>query len=419
MTVRRRIPFGVVRLACTCLLAALLPAANAGPSQRAADAVRPDLELVRLLQGLGRTPLNAALDATDRLVAEHPNFRLAHLVRADLLVARARTGATPGNLSDAAKARMDELRAEAFVRLRAASERPAEDRVPSYLLQLSPKQRHALVVDASRSRVYLYEHSDGAPKLVDDFYASLGKQGIGKDREGDRRTPVGVYQVVTFVPGTKLPDLYGWGAFPISYPNTWDSLLGRTGSGIWLHGVPSDSYARAPRASDGCVVLANIDMERIARRIQIGETPVIISDEVRWVSNAVRDAERQAFMGVLESWRKAWESRDSDDYLVHYTRGFRSGRLDFTAWSAHKRRVNSTKKAIKVMLDNVSVYRSPAAENLVEITFDQDYRSDNFAQHSRKRQYWVMEAGRWKIAHEGPVGAPKLALPESYRLARR
>lgn len=404
--------------ACLCLLAGLPLAGNARPSQ-AADATRPDVELVRLLQGLGRTRLNAAIEATDRLIAEQPNFRLAHLVRADLLFARAGTGTTLGKMSDAAKTRMDELRAEAVVRLRAQSERPSEDLVPGYLLHFSPRQRHALVVDASRSRVYLYENNGGVPRLVDDFYATLGTHGIGKDREGDKKTPVGVYQVISFIPGNKLPDLYGWGAFPISYPNAWDRLLGKGGNGIWLHGVPSDSYARAPRASDGCVALANIDMERIAKRIAGGETPVIISDQVEWISSAVRNAERQAFLRILESWRKDWESRDAEDYLAHYARGFRSGKMDFTAWGAHKKRVNATKRSIKVALDNVSVYRSPGAENLIEVTFDQHYRSDNFSQRSRKRQYWVLEEGRWRIAQEGAVGSPALALPESYRLTRR
>jgi len=43
--------------------------------------------------------------------------------------------------------------------------------------------------------------------------------------------------------------------------------------------------------------------------------------------------------------------------------------------------------------------------------------SGNCAQHSRKRQYGVPERGRWKIAHETPVGAAAVALSESYRLA--
>src|SRR3546814_8483534 len=49
----------------------------------------------------------------------------------------------------------------------------------------------------------------------------------------------------------KLPDFYGDGAYPLNYPNEWDKHEGRKGYGIWLHGTPSTTYSRPPRASDG------------------------------------------------------------------------------------------------------------------------------------------------------------------------
>jgi hypothetical protein len=62
----------------------------------------------------------------------------------------------------------------------------------------------------------------------------------------------------------------------------------------------------------------------------------------------------------------------------------------------------------------VSVLRSPGKQDLMVVTFRQDYRSSSFDQRSRKRQYWVMEDGRWKIAYEAPVGRAPVALPESF-----
>ena len=52
------------------------------------------------------------------------------------------------------------------------------------------------------------------------------------------------------------------GALPINYPNLLDMQRGKTGSGIWLHGTPPSQFSRAPQASDGCVVLANPDLEQ-------------------------------------------------------------------------------------------------------------------------------------------------------------
>lgn len=400
-------------LASICVASLLALNAHADPD-------RADAQLKRALESIAQSRPDTALQEVDRLIARHPNFRLAHLVRGDLLLARTGRIAGLGNTGHTARERLEELRAEALVRLQAGNGHPPAGLLPRYLIRFEPRQKHAIVVDASRSRVYVFENADGTPRLADDFYSTLGKWGIDKRREGDKKTPIGVYNVVSRIPGSKLPDLYGWGAFPINYPNEWDRIRGKTGYGIWLHGVPSDTYARAPQASDGCIALANPDIAELANRVQVGATPVIIAERVEWVAPAALRAERDLLMGQLETWIAGWQSLDSERYLQHYSSGFRSDGMDFASWRAHKKRVNAAKSWIKVSLANVSVFRDPGTpQGLVTITFDQDYRSSNLAQQSRKRQYWIQEDGRWKIAYEAPVGAAKLVLPESFPRGRR
>lgn len=380
----------------------------------------PESQLVKALQEIQASRIESALAEVDRLIAKNPNFRLAHLIKGDLLLARVRPISGLGNTGHAAPERLDELRAEAAARLRAMRERPEKDRVPRYLLQIAPDQRYAIVVDSKRSRLYLYENANGTPRLVTDYYTTLGKRGIEKAREGDQKTPIGVYHVTSSIPGAKLPDLYGAGAFPISYPNEWDRMLGRNGYGIWLHGVPKDTYNRAPWASDGCVALANPDLVELGKRVQVGLTPVVIADEVRWVTADELRAERNALRRELEAWRSDWESRDTGRYLSHYAKSFRSGATDLAAWSEHKRRVNAGKAWIKVGLSNVSMFRSPGSSDLAVITFTQDYRSDKLAQQSRKRQYWIREGEKWKIAYEAVTKvAGSVALPESFPRGRQ
>ncbi len=410
-------PFPLLKflVAAACLAAWSLsvpPAAHAdGAADRHSSA---EDRLKSATDAMRRGELDKALTEAERLVAEHPNFRLAQLVYGDLLLAR---GGSIGRLADLPNpipAGLEELRDEALARLRAHSEHPPPQSIPRYLLRLQPEQKHAVVVDASRSRVYLYRNANGTPRLVADYYASLGKRGINKLREGDQKTPVGVYYVTSEIPGKKLPDLYGAGAFPISYPNEWDRMRGRTGYGIWLHGVPAATYARSPWASDGCIALANPELQELGKHLQVGLTPVVIAERVEWLKSADWQAEREAFMRDLERWRSDWESRDPERYLSHYAALFRSDSMSLAAWAAHKRRVNAAKKWIRVSLGNLSAFRAPGEEPLMVVTFDQDYRSDTFTQHSRKRQYWVMEDGRWKIAYEAPVRAPVLAMPESF-----
>ena len=400
-------------LATLVLLLAPFPGQAVEPRSGASlDGAEAQFRLV--LENIRRERLTSALSEVDRLIVRYPNFRLAHLIRGDLLMARAKPIVQIADTGHAARERIDELRAEALARVRAYSNHPAADLVPRALLRFSPAQEHAIVIDASLSRVYVYENAGGTPRFVEDFYSTLGKYGIEKDREGDKKTPVGVYRVTSQIPGAKLPDLYGWGAFPIDYPNEWDRRLGKTGYGIWLHGVPSDTYARAPRASDGCVALANPDVENLGKRVQVGLTPVIIADRVEWVTPAASRAEREAFLSRIESWREAWESRDAERYLAHYAREFRSAGMDLATWGTHKRRVNAAKRWVKVSLGDLSVFRNPGERDLMVVTFDQDYRSSNLSQKTRKRQFWVMEDGSWKIAFEAPARGVKLALPESF-----
>ena len=360
-----------------------------------------DNQLGKVLEEIGRDHLDLALTQVDALLKAKPNFRLAYLIKGDLLLARGRELKHFGDARQGSSERVDDLRAEALVRLHAYLDPPSPNRVPRYLLELRKDQRYAIVVDNRRSRLYLYQNVGGRPRFVADYYVSTGKRDGEKMREGDEKTPIGVYHVTASLPRNKLSDIYGSGAFPISYPNEWDRRHGRNGHGIWLHGTPSDTYSRAPRASNGCVVLANADLDALSKKLQVGLTPVIISEKIEWLSLDDWNAERNALNAEIERWRSDWESRDTDRYLSHYSKKFSTGHENFAEWERHKRLVNSGKTWIKVKLSNFSMFRDPGKDALVMVTFDQDYRSNNLSNTMKKRQYWIKEGGKWRIIYEG------------------
>lgn len=388
------------------LLAAFVAASVAIPfraSPQSAPAL-PDAALSGVFEAIEQNKLDLALTRVEAIVKQQPNFRLAHLIRGDLLLARARPLESFGNVAKTvAREKVDDLHAEALARIKAMRHRPPSERLPRYVLQLDSEQKHAFVVDSTRSRLYVFANDGGRPSLVADYYVTLGKRGVEKTRSGDQKTPIGVYHVTGNFPKRKLTDFYGAGAFPINYPNEWDRRLGRNGYGIWLHGTPSDTYSRPPRASDGCIVLANPDLESVGRYVQVGVTPVIIADEIEWSDSDALEAERQSLLETVEAWRSDWESLDTERYLGHYSARFRSGRQDFAAWAAHKRTINSGKSWVKVGISRVGIFRYPRERDFVVVTFDQDYRSQNLSNVMRKRQYWVKEPSGWKILHEGPA----------------
>ncbi len=368
----------------------------------------PEALLVATLNAIARNQLDIATAEIDRVIARYPNFRLAHLIKGDLLMARAGPISNIGAAQNVPADRVADLRDEARARLaRYAQERPA-DRVPRYLLQMAPEQKYALVVDTARSTLFVFENVKGEPKLISDYYVSSGKNGSDKMRSGDKRTPLGVYHVTGSLPRERLDvlygksaELYGVGALPLNYPNEWDKREGRDGHGIWLHGVPYDTYSRPPRASDGCVALTNQDFEAIAKQVQVGSTPVIISGTVEWVTAGAMRKTRDEVMGRFEQWRQDWESLDAGRYLAHYAPGFSAGKQNLQQWAEQKRAVNAGKTWIKVKTTGVSAFLYPGREDLAVVTFEQDYASSNLENRMRKRQYWLNEGGAWKIIYEG------------------
>jgi|LauGreDrversion4_2_1035121.scaffolds.fasta_scaffold00981_21 murein L,D-transpeptidase YafK len=368
----------------------------------------PEAMLAQTLLAITSSRFELALTEIDKVLESYPNFRLAHLIRGDLLMARARPISSIGTASDAPADRIADLRDEAMARLvRHQQERPV-GKVPSYLLQLEPDQKFAFVVDASKYTLYVFENDNSKPRYVADYYTTIGRNGTEKAREGDKKTPLGVYHVTGNLQKDYLvktygnqSTLYGDGAFPLNYPNDWDRRLGRNGHGIWLHGVPFDTYSRPPRASDGCVALTNEDLLTISKHVQVGVTPVIISPKVEWVDADAGQKTREALLQSLEGWRADWESRDTDKYLRHYSGKFAAGKHDLAAWAQQKRSVNAGKSWIKVGIDHVSVFLYPGNDNLAVVSFEQDYASSNVSNKMRKRQYWQREGNTWRIVHEG------------------
>ncbi len=381
-------------------LAHTLNPAHAGGRDGAPDSRSMETLLVESLLSVSSNKLDAALTGVDSLLRIKPNFKLAQLIKGDLLMAHAHPLSGLGNAPNAPRERMEDLRDEARVRLQRFQEQSPTELVPKFLWQLDARQRHAIVVDTSKSTLYLYENVNGEPRYMADFYISSGKKGAEKVSEGDQKTPLGVYFVNDSLPKSKLTDFFGSGAYPISYPNEWDRKQGRDGHGIWLHGTPSDTYSRPPRASNGCVVLSNEDLENLGKVLQVGVTPVIITNQMGW-SNEQDKAERAVLLNAIEQWRSDWTSLDTDNYLKHYAQDFSGNGSNLSAWTKQKKQVNAGKSWIKVNLSNVSVFSYPNQPNLAVVSFEQDYASSNLSNNMKKRQYWMKRDGRWQIIHEG------------------
>ncbi len=384
-------PALMILLLCSCL-----------PGIALAEPVLPSAEtqLVKSLQAINDNHLDVALNEVDSLLRVTPNFKLAQLVKGDLLMAHAGVIDNFGSAANAPHDEIKDLRDEARVRLQRVLSQSDTKLRPRFLWQMDAQQKYALVVDTSRSTLFVYENVDGEPRYVTDFYVTIGKLGTEKFASGDQRTPIGVYFIKAKLNKKQLADIYGDAAYPINYPNEWDRINKRAGSGIWLHGTPSGTYSRPPRASNGCVVLGNADLEKLAPYLQVAITPVIITNQMDW-STEQDQIERTDLLQQIEQWRKDWASRDTDAYLKHYAPNFSSNDMNYPAWAKQKQLVNSAKSWIKVGISDVSMFVYPEQPGMVVVDFEQDYNSNNLSNRMKKRQYWIKQDNRWKIIYEG------------------
>jgi murein L,D-transpeptidase YafK len=380
---------------------ALLDRAGGG-AVRLVPGLGNDVEgsLVRGIVGLREKGLKQAMEEIDGMLDRTPNFRLGHMVKGDMLMARAGRPVAFAALGTT-NASVAPLQDEARVRLKRYLEAPRLVDPPAPVLQLAPSQSHVLVVDTNRSRLFVYANDLGRPRYVADFYISLGLNGVDKTLEGDQKTPIGVYRITE--KREKLPDFYGAGAFPIDYPNDWDRMQGRRGHGIWLHGTPSGTYSRPPRATDGCIVLTNDDLAKLSRYVDVSRTPVVIVDSLEWRGPDEWEATRDEFLASFAKWRTDWESLDVDRYLGHYARDFRADRGGIAGWKAQKRKANAGKTWVKVGVREMSLFAYPGSKDVMVVTFEQDYRSNNMSSRTHKRQYWLRQDGSWRILHEALI----------------
>lgn len=235
-----------------------------------------DSELRKATEALLSGDLDRSSAFASMAIKSEPKSRLAHWIKAHSLAALSgrpfEINGQDNELVEEAQVRLDVVPAGLFPRNLVVMPKSADKKVP------------VLLADVSRSRIYVFTSRDGQPVLVDDFYTTIGLLGADKSREGDQKTPLGVYRIQFEIQNPRKDGFLGKLAMTLDYPNAYDNHTGRTGSGIWIHGVSSTTYVRPPRASDGCLAVSNKDLQKLRRYIRYNETQIVVVPRVDWLS---------------------------------------------------------------------------------------------------------------------------------------
>ncbi len=276
---------------------------------------------------------------------------------------------------------------------------------PASLIDVAPRYPYAIISELSTGKLRIYKRQpQGEFLLIETMETSIGKKGYGKQIEGDNKTPVGVYRIVSHLTPAQLDDFYGNAAYPVNYPNAWDQLQERTGFGIWLHAEPIGytDKVRPLLDSNGCIVLSNNDIDRINQYIDIGYTYIVMTPEIQMVPVEEVTALRKKLHQRIDGWQSSWETRQPEPYLSFYSKDFSNLEKNWDEWVVYKKRVNGSKTFIDVNISDVGIYAYPGEDNMVWVEYYQTYASSNYQSKGWKRQIWKLEPDNvWRIIYEG------------------
>ncbi len=288
------------------------------------------------------------------------------------------------------------------VKLKAvASHQPGRAKVPDVLISFDNDggPKYAVVVEKEAQQLLVYSYDDSFKEMY-RFKCSTGEVAGGKSRSGDKKTPEGVYFFTNEYKKRDLSPTYGAMAFPIDYPNFFDRFEGRKGYSIWLHGTDKPIK---PRDSNGCIVLANNDIDRLAKYIDLNRTPIIIVDKLSYASFDDRSGIKSSIFNLLKQWNHALENGTYHEYLDCYAPEYLPDISWWTEWNKVKKIYSAFNLDLSVGMKRKSIFRH---NGIYVILFDQFVRSSGRDLHAgSKKLYLADKGGSFRIVGEECHGA--------------
>lgn len=122
------------------------------------------------------------------------------------------------------------------------------------------------------------------------------------------------------------------------------------------------------------------------------EAPKI--NEVKQVSNDI-----QVVLNQVENWRAAWADKNVSKYTRYYLMGYQpDSKTSHASWLYARKRSLERPKFIEIALTNVEAVL--LADNKIQVSFFQKYRSNLFNDRIKKILVWEKEGSEWKISLE-------------------
>ena len=270
-----------------------------------------------------------------------------------------------------------------------------EETLPSALITMDcQEESYAILAEKHTQRVFLYGCVQGMVKLIKSMPCSTGENSGDKQKRGDKKTPEGIYFFNRVFEDDELKTRYGVRAFALDYPNSYDSMQGKGGKGIWLHGT---NKSLAPNDSKGCIALNNKDILELSPYISLYRTPIIILEKIEYLPAEVVEEKKMRLITFIMKWLSSWEDKELSSYMSCYAKDFRSGWMNWDQWKQYKERLNKKYRKIDITIELVQGFQH---DDYSLVAFRQDYASDIFESKGIKRLYLKQNSQEFKIIKE-------------------
>lgn len=255
-----------------------------------------------------------------------------------------------------------------------------------------------LVCNKESKDLVLYQKDARTFKKKFSTSVFIGKAKGDKEEEGDLKTPIGVYKLTQKL--TKVDSFYGPLALVTSYPNLYDKVKKKSGSGIWIHGLPTDE--KRDDFTKGCIALDNQKLETLDDKINYKKSIVLVSQtKIR----ATTVEEMSSIISQIYVWKDAWQKGNIKQYLSFYDKTFSlSNGMDFKKFKKRKTRIfkKARDKNIKLTNINISPYSNTQGKALFKIVMDEDYKARYYKFKGTKELYIELKSnGKMSILTEG------------------
>jgi len=254
--------------------------------------------------------------------------------------------------------------------------------------------QYVLICQKDQKNMKLYNTKSKSESLHVDVF--VGEASGDKKVEGDLKTPIGAYELKRRI--TNVDSFYGPMAITTNYPNTYDKSQGKTGHGIWIHGLPLNQ--ERDDFTQGCIAIDNEKILTLDKTIDLDKSMLVISEQKL---EQVSKDDISLILSSIFKWKDAWKQSDISGYLSFYHRDFKKANQEsLEKFSRYKTRIfnRNEKKTIKFSNINVIPYPNDKNKKIFKVVMDEFYQTRNYTFDGKKELFIELNNNTFQILSE-------------------